>query len=72
MNWLCNRTPRPSLFDALRARFHALRSRLADVSINTVTKLLVQAGEACEAFHDGKVRNVKARRVHYKKRANST
>ena len=38
-------------------------SRLADVSINTVTKLLVQAGEACEAFHDAKVRNVKARRV---------
>jgi IS1 family transposase len=38
-------------------------SRLADVSINTVTKLLIQAGEACEAFHDAKVRNVKARRV---------
>jgi len=38
-------------------------SRLADVSINTVTKLLIQAGEACEAFHDERVRNVKARRV---------
>jgi IS1 family transposase len=38
-------------------------SRLADVSINTVTKLLIQAGEACEAFHDAKVRNVKAKRV---------
>jgi hypothetical protein len=27
-------------------------SRLADVSINTVTKLLVDAGNAAEAFHD--------------------
>jgi IS1 family transposase len=38
-------------------------SWLADVSINTVTKLLEDAGEACEAFHDANVRNVKARRV---------
>lgn len=38
-------------------------SRLADVSINTVSKLLVEAGKACAAFHDEKVRNVKARRV---------
>ena len=38
-------------------------SRVADVSINTVTKLLVDAGKACAAFHDEKVRNVKARRV---------
>ena len=27
-------------------------SRLADVSINTVTKLLVDAGEACLVMHD--------------------
>ena len=27
-------------------------SRVADVSINTVTKLLEQAGEACLAIHD--------------------
>ena len=27
-------------------------SRVADVSINTVTKLLVDAGEACLALHD--------------------
>ena len=39
-------------------------SRLADVSINTVTKLLVDAGEACARFHDEQVRGVKARRVH--------
>ena len=38
-------------------------SRLADVSINTVTKLLVDAGEACARFHDEQVRGVKARRV---------
>ncbi len=38
-------------------------SRVADVSINTVSKLLVDAGEACAAFHADKVRNVKARRV---------
>jgi len=38
-------------------------SRVADVSINTVGKLLVDAGKACAAFHDEKVRGVKARRV---------
>src|ERR1035437_8672263 len=38
-------------------------SRLADVSINTVSKLLVDAGKACAAFHDEKIRGVKARRV---------
>jgi IS1 family transposase len=38
-------------------------SRLADVSINTVTKLLIDAGRLCAAFHDDQVRSVKARRV---------
>ncbi len=38
-------------------------SRVADVSINTVTKLLVDAGIACASFHDEAVRNVQARRV---------
>lgn len=38
-------------------------SRVANVSINTVDKLLREAGEACVAFHDEKVRNVTARRV---------
>jgi IS1 family transposase len=38
-------------------------SRIADVSFNTVAKLLVDAGKACAAFHDEKVRDVKARRV---------
>lgn len=38
-------------------------SRVCDVSINTVSKLLVDAGKACAAFHDEQVRNVKAKRV---------
>jgi IS1 family transposase len=38
-------------------------SRMADVSINTVSKLLVDAGEACTAIHDDKVRDVKAKRI---------
>jgi hypothetical protein len=38
-------------------------SRVTGVSINTVTKLLEDAGEACIALHDEKVRNVKSKRV---------
>ena len=38
-------------------------SRLADVSINTVTKLLVDLGSACAEYHDKQVRNVKVRRL---------
>ncbi len=38
-------------------------SRIADVSINTVSKLLIEAGEACLALHDEHVRNVKASRI---------
>jgi len=38
-------------------------SRIADVSINTVSKLLVEAGEACLAIHDETVRSVKASRI---------
>lgn len=38
-------------------------SRLCDVSINTVAKLLVDAGRFCAGFHDAKVRGVKAKRV---------
>src|SRR5438552_4448592 len=38
-------------------------SRLADVSINTVSKLLVDAGEVCANFHDQHVRAVRAQRV---------
>ena len=38
-------------------------SRIAKVSINTVTKLMVEAGEACAAYHDETVRNVTASNV---------
>ena len=38
-------------------------SRLTDTSINTVTRLLVDAGNACAAYHDQAVRHVRARRV---------
>ena len=38
-------------------------SRIADVSINTVTKLLEDAGEACAKHHDETVRNVRSKRV---------
>jgi IS1 family transposase len=38
-------------------------SRLAGVSINTVSKLLVDAGTVCAAFHDEMVRGVVAKRV---------
>jgi IS1 family transposase len=55
-------------------------SRLTDVSINTVSKLLVDAGRLCAAFHDDQVRGVKARRIQvdeiwsftYAKRKNVT
>ena len=38
-------------------------SRTTDVSINTITKLLVDAGTAFAEFHHNAVRNVKAGRV---------
>lgn len=38
-------------------------SRIADVSINTVTKLLVDVGGACWAYQDEVIRDVPSRRV---------
>lgn len=38
-------------------------SRVADVSINTVSKLLVDAGAVCAAYHDEHARGVKAARI---------
>ena len=38
-------------------------SRIAKVSINTVTKLMVEAGEACAAYHDEAVRDVTASKI---------
>src|SRR5260221_13488597 len=44
---------------------NSLRSvtRMAGVSINTVSKLLVELGAACANFHDDKVRNVTTKRI---------
>ena len=38
-------------------------SRLADVSINTVTKLLVDVGAACEHYQDRTLRDLKCKRI---------
>lgn len=38
-------------------------SRMADVSINTVSKLLIEVGAACEKFHNETVVNVNSQRV---------
>jgi IS1 family transposase len=38
-------------------------SRIADVSINTVTKLLIDAGAVAAAYHDQSVRGLKSQRV---------
>jgi IS1 family transposase len=38
-------------------------SRLADVSINTVTKLLVELGGACAEYHYKNIKNVRVRRL---------
>ena len=38
-------------------------ARVADVSFNTVVKLLADAGKACGVYHDETVRNVTAKRV---------
>jgi IS1 family transposase len=38
-------------------------SRVCDVSINTVSKLLVDAGEVCIAYHDQYVRGLQSKRV---------
>lgn len=38
-------------------------SRVCDVSINTVSKLLVDAGQVCAAYHDQNVRGVQSKRV---------
>ncbi len=38
-------------------------SRTVDVSINTVTKLLVDAGTACAAYHDANVKGIRSKRI---------
>jgi IS1 family transposase len=54
-------------------------SRVADVSINTVTKLLIDAGSACAQYHYDNVRGVRSKRIQcdeiwsfcYSKQANT-
>src|ERR1019366_586333 len=38
-------------------------SRMTGITRNTITKLLVDLGEACMAYHDTHVRNVRVRRL---------
>ena len=38
-------------------------SRVADVSFNTVLKMVVTAGQACAAFHDTNVKGIASKRV---------
>src|SRR6266403_5326207 len=62
-----NRLPleRRAQIVGLLAEGNSLRaaSRLADVSINTVTKLLLDVGAACEKYQDETLRNLKCRRI---------
>jgi IS1 family transposase len=38
-------------------------TRMADVSKNTVVKLLIEAGQACQQYHDEHVRGLNSRRI---------
>src|SRR6266850_8266945 len=62
-----NRLPieRRAQLVGLLAEGNSLRaaSRLADVSINTVTKLLLDIGAACEEYQDKMIRGLKTKRV---------
>src|SRR5438445_4315438 len=62
-----NRLPpeRRAQIVGLLAEGNSLRaaSRLADVSINTVTKLLLDVGATCEQYQDRTLRNLKCRRI---------
>src|SRR5438270_579371 len=54
---------RPNPLDVVRGIIHAGITRVTGVSLNTVTKLLVDAGKACAAYHDEHVRGVNATRI---------
>jgi hypothetical protein len=38
-------------------------SRMADVSLNTVTRLLLDVGAACEQYQDDHLRNLRSKRI---------
>ena len=63
MNQLPRDTRRQILHLLVEGASMRATSRLADVSINTVKKLLIDAGTACAEYHDKTVRNVPAREV---------
>lgn len=67
MNWGMNKLPlaKRRQILAMMCEGSSMRSisRVADVSINTVSKLLVEAGEACLILHDETVRSVTASRI---------
>jgi len=67
MNWGMNKLPLSKRVQilAMLCEGSSMRSisRVADVSINTVSKLLVEAGEACLFIHDEYVRGVQSERV---------
>ena len=63
MNKLSNSTRAQILEMLVEGMSMRATSRIAKVSINTVTKLMVEAGEACASYHDEAVRGVEARRV---------
>lgn len=63
MNKLCHEKRRLILNMLVEGNSLRSTARIANVSINTVTKLLVDAGEACIAIHNEKVQNVTASRI---------
>ena len=67
MNWGMNKLPlaKRTQILAMLCEGSSMRSisRIVDVSINTVSKLLVEAGEACLTIHNETVRDVKASRI---------
>jgi hypothetical protein len=52
MNKLSLRNAPPNPLDPLLEEFDEVGSRVAGVSLNTVSKLLVDAGNACAVFDD--------------------
>ena len=63
MNRLDSKTRAQILHMLVEGNSLRATSRMAGVSINTVTKLLVDAGRACLKYHEDTVRNVNARKV---------
>lgn len=63
MNKLSTAKRTQILFSLVEGNSLRSTSRMADVSINTVSKLLVDAGKACAAYQDEHLRNLPCKRV---------